>query len=75
MVNVTSKNPNFVAIPRCSQKNVPYICAIDTLLQNSRLREMALAVIPAPDVSATPCHDRIYAASHFFVRALSCLEL
>ena len=75
MVDVTSKNPNFVAILRCSQKNVSYIFAIDTLLQNSRLREMALAVIPAPDVSAEPCHDRIYAASHFFVRALSCLEL
>jgi len=74
MVDVTSKNPNFVAILRCSQKNVPYIFAIDTLLQNSRLREMALAVIPAPDVSAAPCHDRIYAASHFFCPRLVLLR-
>jgi hypothetical protein len=49
--------------------------AIDTLLQSSRLREMAQAVIPAPDGSAAPCYDRTYAASQFFARALSCLEL
>ena len=71
----TSNNPNFVAILRCSQKITPYICAIDTLLRSSRLREMAPAVIPAPDGSAAPCHDRTYAASQFFARALSCLEL
>jgi hypothetical protein len=71
----TSNNPNFVAILRCSQKITPYIYAIDTLLQSSRLREMAQAVIPAPDGSAAPCHDRTYAASQFFARALSCLEL
>jgi hypothetical protein len=49
--------------------------AIDTLLRSSRLREMAHAVIPAPDGSAAPRHDRTYASSQFSVRALSCLEL
>jgi hypothetical protein len=39
----TSKNPNFVAIRRCSPKITPYISK--------------------------------YAASQFFARALSCLEL
>jgi len=44
----TSKNPNSVAILRCSKNFNAYICAIDTLLRSSRLREMAHAVIPAP---------------------------
>ncbi|MDP1635751.1 MAG: hypothetical protein Q8L69_13840, partial [Gallionellaceae bacterium] len=70
----TSKNPNFVAILRCSQKITPYICAIDTLLQSSRLREMAPAVIPAPTASPHRVMTA-YAASQFFARALSCLEL
>ncbi|MFZ2160968.1 MAG: hypothetical protein WAW02_02005, partial [Sideroxyarcus sp.] len=42
--------------------------AIDTLLQSSRLREMAPAVIPAPDGSAAPCHDRICRVAIFCSR-------
>jgi hypothetical protein len=64
----TSNNPNFVAILRCSKKITPYICAIDTLLRSSRLREMAPAVIPAPDGSAAPCHDRICCVAIFCSR-------
>jgi hypothetical protein len=58
----TPKNPICVAMLRCEQKITSCICAIDTLLRSSRLREMALAVIPAPDGSAAPCHDRICGA-------------
>jgi len=43
-------------------------CAIDTLLRSSRLREMALAVIPAPDGSAATCHDRIGGAAKYVPR-------
>jgi hypothetical protein len=64
----TTNNPNFVAILRCSQKITPYICAIDTLLRSSRLREMALAIIPAPDGTAAPRHDRICRVAIFCSR-------
>jgi hypothetical protein len=83
-----SKNPNFasirfadclltplVAILRCSQKIAPYICAINTLLRSSRLREMALSGHSRTRRLCPPCHDRTYAASQFIARALSCLEL
>jgi hypothetical protein len=63
----TSNNPNFVAILRCSQKITPYICAIDTLLRSSRLQEMAQAVIPTPDGSAAPCHDRYMPRRNFLL--------
>jgi hypothetical protein len=61
----TSRNPNFVAMLRCSQKITPHICAINSLLRSSRLREMALAVIPAQDGSAAPSHDRICCVAIF----------
>jgi hypothetical protein len=64
----TFQNPIFVAIPRCSQKITSYICAIDTLLRSSRLREIALAVIPAPDGYAAPCHERICGVAIFCSR-------
>jgi hypothetical protein len=63
-----SINPILVAMRRCSQKITSYICAIDTLLRSSRLREVALAVIPAPDGSAAPCHDRICCGAIFSSR-------
>ncbi len=64
----TSKNPNFIPTAALLKNFLASICAIDTLLRSSRLREMALAVIPAPDGFAAPCHDRICGAAEIFSR-------
>jgi hypothetical protein len=65
---MSKKNPNFVAMHRCSQKITLAYSAIDTLLRSSRLREIALAVSPAPTVSAAPRPDRICCIAIFCSR-------